>query len=198
MRLAHRALAGLLATLALPAQAHLMQTGFGGFYDGLIHLFMSFTDLLLAFALALLAGLRGRAAARFTVIALPAAWFIGGLIGQHWTAVARLDPLLALPFALAGALVALDARVPMAWLRGLVLAAGFIHGLANGATMDPERASVLALVGVVSGVIAIVLLLAAETSQVREGWPRIVVRVLGSWVTATGMLMFGWILHTVP
>ena len=41
---------------APPAHAHLMNTGFGPFYDGLTHLFLTPEDLLPVVALALLAG----------------------------------------------------------------------------------------------------------------------------------------------
>ena len=62
----------LAATLGVipSADAHLMNTGFGPFYDGLTHLFVTPEDLLPVIALAFLAGLRGprfgRAVARRT------------------------------------------------------------------------------------------------------------------------------------
>ena len=69
--------------LALPgvARAHLVTSGLGPFYDGALHLLLSPADLLGLIAAALLAGLRGRKAARMTVIALPLAWLCAGLIG---------------------------------------------------------------------------------------------------------------------
>ena len=36
--------------------AHLMETGFGGFYDGIAHLLMTPTDLLVVVGLSILAG----------------------------------------------------------------------------------------------------------------------------------------------
>jgi len=194
-RIARLGLPLALAGLSLPAHAHLVQTGFGKFYDGVVHLGMTPADLLIVIALALLAGLRGSRASRLCVLTLPVAWFVGGLIGARWPAVAGIDWLTILPFALTGALVALDARIRDAALQALAVAAGLIHGLVNGATMDPTGTSLLALVGAVTAVVAIALLLAAEISRLPAGWPRVVVRVLGSWITATGMLMFGWLLH---
>ena len=56
------------------AQAHLVNSGLGPFYDGVLHLLLSPNDLLGLVALGLLAGLRGPAASRLTVIALPITW----------------------------------------------------------------------------------------------------------------------------
>jgi len=194
-RLARFALPLLLAGLSLPAHAHLVQTGFGKFYDGVVHLGMTPSDLLIVVAIALLAGLRGGRASRLCVFALPIAWFVGGLIGARWPALGGIDWLTIVPFALTGALVALDARIRDAALQALAVAAGLIHGLVNGATMDPEGTGLLALAGAVCAVVFITLLLAAEVSRLPAGWPRVAVRALGSWITATGMLMFGWMLH---
>ncbi|HYQ80371.1 MAG TPA: hypothetical protein VEP68_02660, partial [Anaeromyxobacteraceae bacterium] len=75
----------MLAALALlapaAARAHLVNTGLGPFYDGISHFALTPEDLLPALALALLAGQRGTATGRATLLALPAAWLLGGLAG---------------------------------------------------------------------------------------------------------------------
>jgi hypothetical protein len=38
----------------------------------------------------------------------------------------------------------------------------------------------------------IVSLLAGQVTSLRLAWGRIVVRVAGSWIAATGLLMLGW------
>ena len=63
-----------LLAAGTPAQAHLMNTGFGPFYDGLTHPFVTPEDLLPVVALTLLAGLRGAQCGRWVLFALPAAW----------------------------------------------------------------------------------------------------------------------------
>ena len=55
-------------------QAHLVTSGLGPFYDGAMHLALSPDDLLGLFAAALLAGLCGKQAGRWTVAILPIAW----------------------------------------------------------------------------------------------------------------------------
>jgi len=38
----------------------------------------------------------------------------------------------------------------------------------------------------------VVSLLAGQVASVRSAWVRIVVRVAGSWIAASGLFMFGW------
>ena len=52
-------LVGLMSLWPETAYAHLMSTGFGPFYDGVIHLTLSPDDLLGVLGLSLLAGLAG-------------------------------------------------------------------------------------------------------------------------------------------
>ncbi len=72
------------------AQAHLVNSGLGPFYDGALHLLLSPGDLLGLIALALLAGLRGPAAARAAVIVLPIVWLLAGLVGLSLAAMPDL------------------------------------------------------------------------------------------------------------
>src|SRR5512143_2039215 len=70
-----------LFVVPAPAHAHLMNTGFGPFYDGLTHLFVTPEDLLPAVALPLLGGWVGSRCGRVVLFALPSAWLAGSLGG---------------------------------------------------------------------------------------------------------------------
>ena len=189
-------LAGI--AVASPAHAHLVETGFGDFYDGIAHVAVTPADLLVVVALALLAGQRGAGAARNVAFALPVAWLAGGLIGARWPSLSALPLLTTLSFALAGALVALNAGLRGVSVALLAVAAGLLHGLANGATMAPAGVGGLVLGGAVSAIFFLTTLLSAEVSALPTGWPRIAVRVAGSWIAATGLLMLGWLAHSAP
>ena len=76
-----RTLAIALAAAPAVAHAHLTNTGFGPFYDGLTHLFVTPEDLLPVIALSLLAGLRGPRFGRAVLFALPVACLAGTLGG---------------------------------------------------------------------------------------------------------------------
>ena len=188
-----RAIVVLSAMLAAPAQAHLVETGFGAFYDGLAHVALTPADLLVVVALALLAGQRGTRAARYALFALPIAWFAGGVVGARWPLAAGLPLLTTLSFAIAGALVALNATMRDVGIAALAVAAGVLHGLANGATMAPAGATTLALGGAITAIFCLTAILSAEVTALPAGWPRIGVRVAGSWIAAAGLLMLGWL-----
>lgn len=190
-------LAALSAAVAAPAHAHLVETGFGDFYDGVAHFAVTPSDLLVVVALALLAGQRGTGAARYALFALPLAWMAGILVGAYWPSTAVSPLLTTLSFALAGALVALNMKLRDAWVAVFAAAAGLPHGLVDGATMTPGSVSVLALSGVIGAVVFLTAVLSAQVVALPAGWPRIVVRVAGSWIVATGLLMFGWLAHSM-
>jgi len=59
-----------LLAAGTPAQAHLLNTGFGPFYDGLTHPFVTPEDLLPVVALTLLAGLHGAQCGRWVYLGL--------------------------------------------------------------------------------------------------------------------------------
>jgi len=182
-------------SLLLPsvAHAHLVQTGFGTFYDGMAHLMITPGDLLVVMGLGLLAGLRGREISRGVLVTLPGAWLGGGLIGM-WVARGGAMPLLTtLTFGLIGLLVALDRKLPRAGVVALACIAGLLHGYVNGATMTAAGMDWLALVGAVVMGFVLVTLLPAAVVSVRPAWARIAVRVAGSWIAAIGMLMLGWL-----
>jgi urease accessory protein len=172
-------------------EAHLNSTGLGPIYDGALHLLLSPEDLVPAFALALLAGLRGARHGRVALFVLPAAWFVGGLAG---TVAGHGDGTAAAvaSFLLLGILVAADARLSLALLTAITISLGLVHGFVNGAGMGQLAVGAQALLGL--GVVLFVLtaLVVALVVQLRQRWSRIAVRVLGSWIAASGLLMLGW------
>jgi hydrogenase/urease accessory protein HupE len=193
-RFASIALAGFACcAVATPAHAHLVQTGFGTFYDGIVHLALTPTDLFLVLALGLLAGISGAAGSRAVLLGLPGAWLVGGGIGIWFTVVDELAWQTTITFGFAGALVALNARLSRPILALLACSAGALHGYVNGATMTHAGADALSLLGAALAVFTLVTLTAALVVSREVYWQRIVVRVAGSWIAAVGILMLGWL-----
>jgi hypothetical protein len=58
--------------------------------------------------------------------------------------------------------------------------------------MGQSGFAVVALLGLTSGVFVLIVLAAAFVVQLRAQWARIAVRVAGSWIAASGLLMLGW------
>lgn len=195
-----------LALLLTPAiaHAHLVQTGFGEFYDGIGHLLMTLPDLFVVLATAILAGSSGAPSARRALVALPLAWLAAALVGR-FAAVDIVSPwATTILFGVFGATVAVDAKPTPGLVLGASVLAGAIHGWSNGAGIgdalgaaEPGASSgILALFGITAAVFVIVTLVSALVVPLRSYAARIVVRVAGSWLAAIAILMAGWLVRT--
>ena len=180
--------------LGIPAhaEAHLVNTGLGPFYDGVSHLFIAPEDLLTVLALGMLAGLGGPLYGRSVLFSLTVAWIIGGLAGLAQTSEIAFPFAAVMSFLVAGALVALDRKLPIGVVIGLAALLGLLHGFLNGTAMVSSNLGWLALAGVSAAVFVVVALVAAFVVWLQFAWARIGVRVAGSWIVAVGLLMVGW------
>lgn len=174
------------------AGAHLVSTGFGPLYDGITHFALSPDDLLGVLAIALLSGLLGAQYGRVTLFTLPLTWLIGGLIGIRFDQEISLPVLNTLSFLIVGMLVVADKKLPLAFIYGLAMVLGLLHGFLNGTAMAQAGSGFLSLLGIAAGIFVIVALVSAFVVSLQRVWVRIAVRVAGSWITAIGLLMLGW------
>ena len=174
------------------ARAHLDATGMGPLYDGVMHVLLSPEDLVPVLALASLAGLRGASQGRRALFVLPSAWFVGGLAGTAAAASGGSLVLAAAWFVVLGTLVAADAPLSSGMTTGVTVLLGLQHGWLNGSGMGRASTTAIALVGLTAAVFVLVAVVAALVVSLRPRWARIVVRVAGSWVAASGLLMLGW------
>lgn len=186
-----------VALLAAPAaaQAHLVNTGLGSFYDGALHLLLSPGDLLGLIAAALLAGLRGARAARLTVVALTLSWLAAGMLGLAVPVALDLAWVSVLSFVILGALVAADARLSPVTVASIAALYGALHGFLNGSALSALGAGASSLLGIVVTVLLLALLGAAAVVPLRALWSRVAVRIAGSWLVAVGILMLGWLIQ---
>jgi hydrogenase/urease accessory protein HupE len=195
-----RVCVGALLPVALwcgPAAAHLDATGMGPVYDGLMHFLTSPEDLVPALALALLAGLRGAPYGRRAMFTLPAAWLLGSLFGLSAAATGMGMQGASFWFLLLGGLVVADAKLSLRSMTALGALLGLAHGYFNGTGMGLSVPSVVAALGLGVAVFVLVILVAALVVQLRAQWARIAVRVGGSWIAASGLLMLGWSMRGV-
>ena len=185
---------GSFALLCFPshASAHLVTTGMGPVYDGIGHLLLTPEDLVPVLALALYAGLQGALPGRRTMFLLPVAWLVGGLAGSAINGVTSF-PVPAISFLLLGGLVAADARMPSPAVTVLPVLLGLVHGFLNGFALK-DGAGTPGLAGITIMLFVLVALASAFVVSLKRHWMRIVVRVVGSWVFASGLLMLGWVL----
>jgi hydrogenase/urease accessory protein HupE len=189
------ALAGatlLSLVYATPAEAHMNSTGLGPTYDGIIHFLLSPEDFMPVLALSLLAGLRGAEYGRRALFILPAAWCVGGSIGAEMS-IANAHPVFsACWLLLLGVLLAANARLSLPLATGLAAVLGLTHGYLNGSGLGLSLTAIAVLLGLGFAVFVLVALASAFVVRLRAPWTRIAVRVAGSWIAASGLLMLGW------
>ncbi len=173
---------------AQPAFAHPAPLGIGGFPGGLLHPLFVPAHAMAVLALGLLVGQQA------TWTRLVATSFIVGLAAGLGVLTLGVVPTLMNEFVLGGALLAgLLAAFgrPVSETVGCVLAV--LLGFCIALDSPPEAISLteanLMLIG--TGIGALVLLIAVIliASRMRKGWTRIAVRILGSWIAASAILV---------
>jgi len=172
-----------------PALAH-GSLAVGEFYAGMLHPLLHFETLLPILALALWSGQLGDARAWHLPVTFSAAALVGAVAG-----ILDVEPpvgrsLLLLAMLVLGLLVAVRGRLP-AWLAmAMVLLFGVGQGQAN--TYDPEQEierPLLFLAGFGSSIGLIFFHVVTRVFRYRAFWVQTAVRVLGSWIAATGLLV---------
>lgn len=195
MRIGKRSLGLALAVASSSAHAHLNSTGMGPLYDGVVHFLSSPQDLVPVFGVALLAGLRGAEYGRRVMFVLPCAWLLGAALGLNAAAIVGNDVVSALWFVLVGGLVLADAKLSLRLVNALVALLGLYHGYLNGSGLGVSVSAVVTLIGLIATIFVLVALAAAFALRLQRPWMRIAVRVIGSWIAASGVLLLGWSLR---
>lgn len=180
--------------LPVRAEAHLPTVGLGPVYDGIFHFLMSPEDLIPVVALALLSGQRGPSFGRRVLWLVPLAWFIGGLTGML-EGSARGSALTFVSFLVFGGLVAANANVSIRVISVLAAFLGFFHGYLNGVGINLYNDGAYVIFGMALSVFVVVALFSSFVIPLRRHWTLIVIRVAGSWIAASGLLLLGWTLR---
>jgi hydrogenase/urease accessory protein HupE len=175
------------------AQAHLVTSGAGPFFDGVAHFFVSLDDLLVVVAMSLFAGLLGKASARCALLSLPLAWLVGMLLGVYFAMPWDSDAwATGGTLMVAGLILAVNPTLPVWGVAVMVAALGFCHGSWNGVAMRATQTSTIASLGIVTAATVVTLLLSATAASVHIPWQKIALRVIGSWIAAFGLLALAW------
>ena len=182
-------------TLLLPAEvfAHSLSKRFGDFYGGLLHPLTSVELGLGLLGIALVLGQQGKRGARSVL-----GWFLAalgaGAIASPWLPVfeaeIRLGSLVAT--TLLGVLAATALPLPRSFLILFGLVFGFLFGLGNGLAMSAETAAHLFIAGVLASGVLAVTPMAALVTTLDQRWQQTGVRVIGSWIAASGFLVIAF------
>jgi hypothetical protein len=171
-----------------PAAAHAPFPEIGSFYSGLIHPFLALQEFLLIVSASLLLGRSGAQTAGTGLLT-----FIGGVVAGMmlpWIVSGPIVPVsatLALSLACAAAL-SLDIRPP----RWAVAVASGLSGICVGVAVTPDegpvRTMVLGGVGSALGASFLALVLAGVSLTCQSGWKVVLVRIIGAWIFAIGIM----------
>ena len=176
-----------------------MTTGLGPVYDGVVHVFASPADLLALLMVGALGGMNGAVAGRCVLFVLAPAWLAAGLVGMSLAAAALETFAWVAPVAsllVLGVLVALDRSLPTIVIVLLAVMVGVMHGGLNGVGLAEAARERSVLLGIVASVFVSVALVAGGAVSLRRAWARMLMRVIGSWVAAIGLLLLGWTIRT--
>jgi urease accessory protein len=174
---------------AEPALAHPTIPGATGFIGGLLHPFVVPAHLMALCALGLLLG--QRAARERTVLLAIFAVALAAGVAAIASALAAENPDVAVLAAAAilGLLVALARPVPLIGVAPVL----FVTGVAIEFDSVPQEIStaetLLALAGTSVTVFSIPTLLAMLMACLQRDWQRLAVRIVGSWIAASAMLV---------
>lgn len=197
-----RSAVGVLLAVALcaptPSYAHLVNSGLGPFYDGALHLMLTPMDLVGLATLSLFVGSQGAEAGRLLVIVAPIAWLLAGAAALFSQANASLAVVNAGSLVLLGGSVALGLKTSPAIAAVAAAVFGGLLGFQSGLELRAAGADWVALIGTVAVVLAVTLLVSALVVSYTAFAFRVVLRVLGSWAAATGLLSIGWIAASGP
>lgn len=187
----------LVLAVAAPsvAQAHLNATGMGPIYDGITHFGLSPEDYLPTIALAFFAGLRGPATTRLLLAVLPLAWLAGGFAGLAGLAppAAAMSAATAAMFLVVGGGLAANLEPPRIVIAGVAAALGALRGVADLSGVDASLPHLASLAGMAASVFVVFAVAASLTLPLTRAWMVIAVRVSGSWLAASGLLLAGWV-----
>ena len=126
---------------------------------------------------------------------LPLAWIAGGSLAMGGVSLPAvvLPAVTAALFLAIGGLLAANAQLVPRLTAIAAATLGAVRGLADLAGVGPSLPHTGALLGMAGCVFALFALAASLTLPLKRLWMIVAVRVGGSWLAATGLLLAGWI-----
>jgi len=190
MSLKHWSLLYAPAVLApTAALAHSPIKDIGAFYGGLLHPLFIPAHVLLLGALGLLLGQQEPAENKIPLLLFLTCALFGLTIAGH-SSGGEFEMVQLLGTAVTGLLVAIQPSIPV-FLRAAGSAfAGLLVGMDSGQAELASAALFASLVGTWLGMCVLLLCMMGAADYLKEKtWQKIGVRVVGSWITASALLV---------
>jgi urease accessory protein len=186
-----RSALGLIA-LCSPqlALAHSPIAGIAKFYGGLLHPLLVPSHALALLVFALLVGQGGVSAMRFAYPLFLATLTVGlVLAGMDVSTGLAVESVLLTVTFLCGTLVALQVTLPGVLYATVGAGLGLLIGIDSGVTDYTRQETFAALLGTWLGAAIALVVIAGVVELLVQPWQRVAVRVLGSWATASAVLV---------
>lgn len=171
------------------ARAHSPIEGIGTFYGYMLHMLVVPAHALIIVGTALVLGQQPPGGARLGLTVL-AATFVAGLAisSTGWGGGVKEWQLLAGALVV-GVAVSIGRALPAVALLPAAATAGLALGLDSAPTEAVAGNRSLAIAGLVCGTLGMALILTGLTHGMKKQWQRSGVRVAGSWIAATSILV---------
>ena len=181
----------VLAVFIAPgaASAHPVFGGIGGFPGGLLHPLFVPAHLLAIVAVGVLIAQNASCRRWLYAIAFSAGLLAGfAAIASAYTPALTGETLLALAF-IGGALVALAKPLPRPLIGLLTAATGIAIALDSPPDAISLREAALMQIGTFWGATILLFVIYECARRLTRGWQRVGVRILGSWIAASAVLV---------
>jgi urease accessory protein len=177
-----------LSTVA-PAAAHPALQGVTGFSGGLLHPLLVPSHLIAAVGLGLLIGQQAPHGARAAPVGYIAAVIAGlAAVALAYVPAIAEETLLGCA-ALSGLLAALARPLPQVMVVALAAATGLSLALDSPPDATSLAAGNRALLGTAVGAGILLVLVSEAASLLKRHWQRIGLRIAGSWIAASAILV---------
>ena len=187
-RLIRRSAFAALCIASQAAAAHGSVAGLGNFFSGVVHPLFEPAQLIALVALGLLIGQRGLPATRPAALS----FVIGaglGLLSAGFGAAPDTDPFLLAGAGLIGLAVLSAVHLPRALYAIAAASVGLGLGLGSAPESVAGSARIVMLLGSGVGVCVWMFNVVGLVHEAKRPWLRIGVRVLGSWIAASAVLV---------
>ena len=181
-----------------PAWAHTPIQGIGNFYNGLLHPVLVPAHLLLIVAFGLFLGQQGPKRIELALGIFAAAAFVG--LTLAWFSIgAEMETLgLALSAAI-GLVVATSPQLALLWCVVIALLAGSFLGIDSAQEELSGKEKLVTLFGSGVAIYFLVLFPMALAEHFRKKvWQKIGIRIVGSWVAASSLLVLALSVSAKP
>ncbi len=179
-----------VASASAPAVAHSPIEGMSHFYGGMLHPFLVLSHGLCLLAFSLWVGQCGVRTMRWSYPALLVSMIVGlSLAGFSVPLGIASESTLLMLTAGCGLLVALHLQLPVIVVATTGAMIGLLVGADSGVDGLNRQQTFAALLGCWLGAAIGLVIVAGLVEALRRPWQKVAVRVLGSWGTASAVLV---------